>query len=194
MAEKFKLVTRNDTGLRNKIKTTDITLGVATAYNRLDEHERARFSQLTQFLDNGASVKPESNAVLAERIIELDRRLSQSMSAAHSQVESINGLLEEIARLRNQVTELNQQLHHAEAKHSDAMGVIAVYRRKEGDMQDQLCKLQVLNAEHDALVESMKRKYHALSLDHTELQNVLMNLGKNQNNAPVPAERGQEGY
>lgn len=51
---------------------------------------------------------PTSNAVLAERIVELDRRLSQYMEVGKNHVESINGLIEEVSRLRNQNADLKE--------------------------------------------------------------------------------------
>lgn len=139
MKEKIKIKATLECGTPCVVRHDDIVEGLALFIQTCIEHDQV--TRLKSLVQN-PSVEPtksiESNAVLADRIAELDRRLTQSMSAAHSQVESINGLIEEVSRLREEnshlkgrVTEANIQRNLLQAKHSDAMDVIANLSNKQ---------------------------------------------------------------
>lgn len=115
--------------------------------------------------------EPSSNAVLAERIVELDRRLSQYMDVGKSHVESINGLIDEVSRLRGENTSLiqrNDSLRAAvenrdvsvrsyHAKIEGMTGDLATYEKRHAAMQAKVLDLQEENRVMDNLI-AVKQK------------------------------------
>ena len=90
------------------------------------------------YLKPAVEPTPSSNAVLAERIVELDRRLSQYMDVGKSHVESINGLIDEVTRLRGENLKLTTQAELCRESKEDSERVIENFRKKTHGMEDDL--------------------------------------------------------
>lgn len=97
------------------------------------------------YLQPAVQPTPISNAVLAERIVELDRRLSQYMEVGKSHVESINGLIEEVTRLRTENASLVQRNDSLRATNEDSTNVIVNFRRNTLQLEDKITNLKEVN-------------------------------------------------
>lgn len=123
------------------------------------------------YLQPAVQPTPISNAVLAERIVELDRRLGQYMEVGKSHVESINGLIEEVTRLRGENTSLTQRndslraavenrdvsVRSYHAKIEGMTGDLATYEKRHAAMQAKVLDLQEENRVMDNLI-AVKQK------------------------------------
>lgn len=110
------------------------------------------------YLKPAVEPTPSSNAVLAERIVELDRRLSQYMDVGKSHVESINGLIEEVTRLRGENLKLTTQAELCRESKEDSERVIENFHKKTHGMEDDLATYEKRHAAMQAKVLELQEE------------------------------------
>jgi chromosome segregation ATPase len=110
------------------------------------------------YLKPAVEPTPSSNAVLAERIVELDRRLSQYMDVGKSHVESINGLIDEVTRLRGENLKLTTQAELCRESKEDSERVIENFRKKTHGMEDDLATYEKRHAAMQAKVLDLQEE------------------------------------
>jgi len=123
MSEKIKIKATLHDGDTYTVRGTSVVHALATFIsNRLTKDEvdilqgilkvSEKFSKSLNTVPSNSAAEPtpSSNAVLAERIVELDRKLSQYMVAAKGQTNTIDNLLAEIDRLKAVNNDLQVEL------------------------------------------------------------------------------------